>query len=125
MSFSVNSPSKNVILLFSSSEKVYCYCQYSAGNPYQKIDKETDGYHITDLGNHFYPRPGVDNDCDYIDNECKYKTQEINVSFTIFCALSPVMQDWQKEERMISEPSLSAPIIFKPLLTWISPSITK
>lgn len=81
MSFSVNSPSKNVILLFSSSEKVYCYCQYSAGNPYQKIDKETDGYHITDLGNHFYPRPGVDNDCDYIDNECKYKTQEIDVSF--------------------------------------------
>ena len=95
MSFSVNSPSKNVILLFSSSEKVYCYCQYSAGNPYQKINKETDGYHIADLGNHFYPRPGVDNDCDYIDNviafidndcdyidnECKYKTQEIDVSF--------------------------------------------
>ena len=59
------------------------------------------------------------------DCPSKQRTVEQYASSTTFCALSPVIHDWQKEDRIMSEPSLSAPIILNPLFTWISPSMTK
>ena len=74
MSFSVNSPSKNVNLLFFSSEKVTQEYQDSSGNPLDKIDEKTNHDDIPDLGYYFNPWAGIDNDCNYIDDKCKQET---------------------------------------------------